>query len=188
MSSVYNSQAFYYVLVIGFAAYTAYYLWKVFQFLAANYKARKKYLAQYGTENTKTVNQFWWWTAGYSLLIIYSIYSVVTIDSSIEQAEWFRMAFLFIALILLGQMLVAAVKRSALVGPEAFVVEDAVVPWKSVLNMDPKKRGLQRIVELQTTQGKYTLSREMGLVLHKEHEEWKKRRKEAKEKKKEKKK
>ena len=188
MSNVYSSKAFYYVLLIGFAAYTVYYLWKVFQFLKGNYDARKKYKEQYGTENTRSVNQFWWWTAGYSIMIIYCIYSVITIDPSIEQAEWFRMAFLFVALILFGQMLVAGVKRSALVGPDAIVVEDAVIPWKSVLNMDPKKRGLQRIVELQTTQGKYTLSREMGMVLHTEHEAWRKRRKEEKEQKKGKKK
>ncbi len=184
MSNVYNSQAFYYVLLIGFAAYTVYYLWKVFQFLRGNYLARKKYFAQYGTENARRVNQFWWWTAGYTVLILYSLYSVFTIDGTIEQAEWFRMAFLFVAMILLGQMLVAAVKRSAIIGPEALVVEDAVVPWKSVLRLDPKKRGFQRIVEMQTTQGKYTLSREMGMVVHEAHEAWRKARKEKKEKRK----
>ena len=90
------------------------------------------------------------------------------------------MAFLFVGLILFGQMLVAIVKRSAVIGPDAIVIEDAVIPWKSVLSMDPKKKGLQRIVELQTTQKKFILSREMGLVVHEEHEKWRKARKEKK--------
>lgn len=187
MSSVYNSQAFYYVLVIGFAAYTIYYLWKVIQFVWLSRKARQKYYEQYGKEGAREVNQFWGWTIGYSALIIYSLYSAFTIDTSIEQAEWFRMAFLFVAMILLGQMLVAIVKRSAIIGPNAIVVEDAVIPWKSVLNLEPKKRGLQRIVELQTTQGKYTLSRKMGMTVHEAYEEWRRAKKEKKAEKKEKK-
>ncbi len=180
MSSVYNSKAFYYILVIGFAIYTVYYLWKVFQFLKGNLEARKKYKEQYGMEETQTVNQFWIWTALFSVFIIYCIYSALTIRPDMEQAEWFRMAFLFVGLILFGQMLVTIVKRSALIGPDAFVVEDKVIAWKSVLNMDPKKKGFQRIVELQTTQGKFVLSREMGLVMHEAYENWRKARKEKK--------
>jgi len=183
MSSVYNSQAFFYVLVIGFTGYSVYYLWKVFQFLKASYEARQKYKEQYGMENTKVVNQFWGWAAAYTVMIIYCIVQAITIKPDAEQAEWFRMAFLFVGLILLGQMLVAIVKRSALIGPEALVVEDAVINWKSVLNLDPKKKGLQRVVEMQTTQGKYILSREMGIVVHEAHEEWRKARKEKKRKK-----
>ena len=100
-----------------------------------------------------------------------------------EQLQWFRMAYLIVGLILFGQMVVAIVKRSALVGPEAIVIESAVIPWKSIISMDPKKRGVQRVVDIVTTQGTYVVSREMGLLLHDEYEAWKKARKEKKEKK-----
>ncbi|MBQ9328491.1 MAG: hypothetical protein IJ225_08160 [Solobacterium sp.] len=180
MSQIFNSQAFYYVLVIGFAGYTVYYLWDVFKFLKGNLDARKRYKEKYGMEGSRNVNQFWGWTIAYLAMVIYCIFSAVTLSPEAEQAEWFRMAFLFVGLILFGQMIVAGVKRSAVIGPDAFVIEDAVIGWKSVLNMDPKKKGLQRIVDLQTTQGKYVLSREMGLVFHKEYEEWRKAKKEKK--------
>ncbi|MBO7703406.1 MAG: hypothetical protein J6S26_03085 [Solobacterium sp.] len=180
MSDVMNSQAFFYVLVIGFAGYTVYYLWNVFKFLKGSYDARKRYSEKYGAESGRKVNQFWGWVIAFSVCVIYCLYNAATVPAGAEQAEWFRMAFLFVGLILFGQMLVAIVKRSAVIGPDAIVIEDAVIPWKSVLSMDPKKKGLQRIVELQTTQKKFILSREMGLVVHEEHEKWRKARKEKK--------
>lgn len=183
MSQFFNSPAFFYALMLGFAAYTAYYLWNVFRFLKGNYDARRQYYAKYGKEGARKVNQFWAWVAVFSIMVAYCIYSAITVPGGAEQAEWFRMAFLFVGLILFGQMLVAAVKRSALIGPEAFVVDDAVLTWKSVLSMDPKQKGIQRIVELLTTKGKFTLSREMGIVIHEEYEKWRAAKKDKKEKK-----
>jgi hypothetical protein len=180
MSSFFNSPAFFYVLLIGFAGYTVYYLYNVFLFMRKHFRARKQFKEKYGMENARQVNQFWAWGALYLVMISYCIYSIVTMDMSLEQAQWFRMAFFFICVILIGQLGIILVKRSALIGPEAFVVEDAVIPFRSVVSMDPKKKGFQRIVELITTQGKYTLSKEMGIELHNAHEAWKKERKEKK--------
>ena len=180
MSDILNSQAFFYVLLVGFAGYTVYYLWNVAKFVKGNLDARKRYYEKYGKEGSRQVNQFWVWLIGYTAIIIYAFVSAATILPEAEQAEWFRMAFVFVGMILLGQLFVMVVKRSAVLGPEAFVVEDKVIPWKSVLSLDPKKKGLQRIVELVTTQGKVVLSREMGLVIHDSFEEWRRIRKEKK--------
>ena len=180
MSNFFNSPAFFYLLLAGFAAYTVYYLYNVFKYVHGHLKARKLYKEKYGTENTRNINQFWVWTALYVFFIIYAVYSAVTIDPQMEQAAWFRMAFSFVALILFGQLGLIIVKRNALIGPEAFVVEDAVIPFKSVVSMDPKKRGFQRIVTLTTTMGKYDLAPEIGKAIHAAHEEWKKNRKEKK--------
>ena len=46
--------------------------------------------------------------------------------------------------------------------------------------MDPKKRGVQRVVDIVTTQGTYTVSREMGLLLHDEYEKYRQSKKEKK--------
>ncbi len=180
MSEFFNSPAFFYLLVIGFAAYTVYYLYNVFVFLRGHLQARRLYKEKYGMENARTVNQFWVWAALYVFMIGYCIYNIVTIRPEMEQAAWFRMAFFFIGMILLGQLAVVIVKRSAIIGPEAFVVENAVVPFKSVVSMDPKRRGIQRMVTLTTTQGKYDLSTEMGKVIHEAHEAWRRERKEKK--------
>ena len=180
MKQFYGSAAFFYLLLIGFAAYSVYYLWKVFLFVKGNLDARKRYKEKYGTEGMRNVNQFWGWGALYTAMILYCIYAGATIQSTDEQAAWFRMAFLFVGLILFGQMFVMIVKRSAVIGKDAFVFEDAVIPWRNVLSMDPKQKGLQRIVEMQTAQGKYILSREMGLVFHDAYEAWRKAKKEKK--------
>ena len=79
-----------------------------------------------------------------------------------------------------SSIILAIVKRSALVGPEAIVLESAVIPWTSVVSMDPKKRGVQRVVDIVTTQGTYTVSREMGLLLHDEYEKYRQSKKEKK--------
>ncbi|MBR2761882.1 MAG: hypothetical protein IKD66_12035 [Solobacterium sp.] len=183
MTEFFNSPAFFYVLLIGFAGYTVYYLYNVFVFLRGHFRARKQYQERYGMEGARVVRQYYAWGALYVVMIGYCIYSIVTLDPTMEQFQWFRMAFFFVGMILVGQLGIILVKRSAIIGPEAFVIEDAVIPFRSVVSMDPKKRGIQRIVELITTQGKYTLSREMGLELHDAHEAWKKERKEKKEKK-----
>ncbi len=180
MTDFFNSPAFFYVVLIGFAGYTVYYLYNVFVFLRGHYDAVKLYKEKYGMETARKVNQFWGWGILYVVMISYCIYSIITMDMSIEQAQWFRMAFFFVCMILIGQLGIILVKRSAIIGPEAFVIENAVIPFRSVVSMDPKKKGFQRIVELVTTQGKYTLSREMGIELHNAHEAWKKERKEKK--------
>lgn len=183
MFELMNSQGFFIVLCVGFGAYAIYYLYSAAKFAIGYIKARKKYYEKYGKDSARQVNQFWGWAILFAAFCIFCFYSAFHVDPNMEQLQWFRMAYLIVGLILFGQMVVAIVKRSALVGPEAIVIESAVIPWKSIISMDPKKRGVQRVVDIVTTQGTYVVSREMGLLLHDEYEAWKKTRKEKKEKK-----
>ncbi len=180
MFNLINSEVLFVILCVGFGVYAAYYLWSAFKFARGYILARKKYYEKYGKDSARHVNQFWGWAILFGVFCIFCIYSSINADPSLEQLKWFRMAYFFVALILFGQMVVAIVKRSALVGPEAIVLESAVIPWKSVVSMDPKKRGVQRVVDIVTTQGTYTVSREMGLLLHDEYEKYRQSKKEKK--------
>ena len=183
MYELIKSQGLFIVLCAGFGIYAVYYLWNAFKFARGYVIARHKYYEKYGKDSAQHINQFWGWVILFGGFCIFCIYSVITVDPTIEQLQWFRMAYAIVALILFGQMVIAIVKRSALVGPEAIVLESNVIPWKSVLALEPKKRGVQRVVDVVTTQGTFTVSREMGLLLHDEYEKYRKAKKEKKEKK-----
>ncbi len=171
MSSFLNSEYFFWIILIAMGAYIAYYLYSTIKFVVKNQKARAEYLKRSKEGTVKSYNQYWNWVALYGVFICYCMFSVLTVTDAQEQAGWFRMAFFFVGMILLGQLLIAIVKRRILIGPDGFVYEDGFNRWQSVLRMEAKKKTFMRIVEVLTTNNKnYTLPPKLGKILHDEYE------------------
>ncbi len=179
MSKFYDSQLFFWVVVIAILAYVVYYLFETIKFLLKNIKERKAYLEK--NKDAKSINHYWSWLVAYGVLVLYSISQVILIDETMEQSEWFRIAFFFVGMMLFGQILISIVKRRILIGKDGFVYEDSFVRWQSVLKMEPKKKGIMKVVDLLTTNNKhYTLPPSLGKILHDDYEAYRAEKKNAK--------
>ncbi len=178
MEKIYNSEAFYYVALIGFIAYAAYYLYGIIKYFLKAQQKWNEYSHQYADSNLQKINQYHWWLALLLAFVAYCFFAFFTIKPGADQAEWYRLAFLFVGFILIGQAILAVVKRRVLLSDEGFVYEDFIGRWQSVISMQPQRKGLIRSVDLMVTNGKhYTVPRGIGLVLHDAHQAWKDRRK-----------
>ncbi|MCH4207414.1 MAG: hypothetical protein LKF79_00555 [Solobacterium sp.] len=167
MGKVYNSDVFYYVAVVGFLAYAVYYLYGISKYFLKAQKIWKEYGTAHAKQNLRKENQYHWWLAILLAFVVYCFYSCATIPSTANQAEWFRLAFAFVGLILLGQAMTAVVKRRVMCSDDGFVYEDFAGRWQSIINMQPQRKGLVMAVDLMVTNGKhYTVPRGIGLVLH----------------------
>jgi len=149
--------------------------------LYANIKARKEYTSKHSKDEYRSLNKYWVWMLPYLAFIIYSIIMMATMDPNMEQAMWFRLAYPVLSLILFGQMLVTIIKRRILLGNDGFVYEENYVSWRSVLNMEAKKKGIQRIVEvLGANNRKYIMPADIGKEVHESYEAWRRAKKEKK--------
>lgn len=185
MQAFFDSDGFFYVMVVAFAAYAAYFLHSIVKYYYANIEARKQFIAENKGEKVTHYDHYQVWAAVYLAFVLYCIYSFFTLDPRIYQYAWFRMAFLFVGLILLGQVMICIVKRRALVSSRGFVYEDKQVLWRSVINMEPKKKGLQRKIDVLTSSaGTLEVPVNLGRELHYEHEQYRKEKKALKEEKK----
>lgn len=184
MSKFLNSEYFYLVVVIALAAYSVYFMYSTIRYLLANVKARKKFVSDNAKDNVRYLNYYQIWAAVYLAFVTYCIFSFFTLDKRIEQYEWFRMAYFFVGVILLGQTFIAIVKRRTIVSDKGFVYEDKQVLWRSVVSMEPKKKGLQRKVDVLTSSvGTLEVPADLGKDIHAEHEAYKHAKKERREKK-----
>lgn len=181
MQSIYNSDAFYYVLLAGFIIYGIYYLYGIIKYFLKNVTARKQFTESHRKEEVRSYNGYTLWICLFAAFIVYSVWSAFTIPNTSEQAPWFRLAFLLVAIILAGQGILAVVKRRILFADDGFAFENEAFRWQSVISMDPQKKGLIRGVDLLVTNGRhYMLPRDVGRQLHEEYLGWKKRKKDSK--------
>jgi len=182
MTDFFNSDIFYYVMIALFAGYSVYLFVQAFKLLRGNYIAKKKYKEQHNSTDYTEYKKFWVWVLLYGAFIAYCLYSAFTLNPEIKDARWYWMAFLFVGLILLAQMVGAIVKRSCIIGQDGFVYEDAYIPWRNVLNMEAKRKGIQRIVEvLGPNNKKLIFPADLGREIHNAYENYRKDRKEKKE-------
>jgi|GEM_PF-526424 len=181
MQAIYNSDAFYYVLLAGFIIYGIYYLYGIIKYFRKSQAARKRFTEMHRREEIRAYNGYRIWIILFVIFVGYSLWSAFTIQDGSEQGPWFRLAFLLVAIVLAGQGILAVVKRRILFADDGFAYEDEAFRWQSVISMDPQKKGLIRGVDLLVTNGRhYMLPRDIGRALHEEHLNWKKRKKSSK--------
>lgn len=184
MSDFFNSKYFFLVVVIALVAYSVYFMYSTIRYLLANMKARKKFAAENAKDNLRQLNYYQIWAAVYLAFVTYCIFSFFTLNKAIQQYEWFKMAYFFVGVILLGQTFIAIVKRRMMVSDRGFVYEDKEVAWRSVVSMEPKKKGLQKKVDVLTSSvGTLEVPADLGKAIHEEHEAYRHAKKERKEKK-----
>lgn len=178
MESMYNSPLFYYVMLIGFIAYGVYYIYNTAKYFKKNMDVRKQFRSVHKADEVREVNQYSWWAAAFLFFIAYCIFAACTINSDDVQAPWFRLAFIFVGLIIAGQLLIAIVKRRVLIADDGIAYEDCILRWQSILSLEPQKKLLVRAVDMLVGNGKhYTIPRGIGMVIHDEQLAWKKRKK-----------
>lgn len=182
MTEFFNSDIFFYIMVALFAGYSVYLFIQAFKLVKGSVTVRKKYKEKHNPADYKELNKFWVWVILYGAFVAYCLYSAITLDPTREDARWYWMAFLFVGLILCAQLIGAVVKRRCIIGYDGFVYEDVYIPWRNVLNMEAKKKGVQRIVEvLGPNNKKLTFPADIGKELHDAYENYRKERKEQKE-------
>ena len=113
----------------------------------------------------------------------YCLYSVITISDQMEQAEWYRLAFAIIGIIMIGQMILNIVKDRILIGEKGFVYESDYVPFQHVVSMEPKRSLFFTLVEVLCVKNKkYSMPGKCGRFLHEAYLEYKKEKKAGKKK------
>lgn len=181
MESIYNSSAFYYVVLCGFVGYGIYYMYGITKYFMKNQEVRRQFLSTHKKEEVRSKNAYTVWMGLFAFFIAYCVYSVLTISADGEQGPWLRLAFLFVGIVLVGQALLTIVKRRILFADDGFAYEDGVFRWQSVLSLEPQKKALIRTVDMLVTSGKhYILPREIGQAAHEEQMSFKKRKKQGK--------
>lgn len=172
LASIYDSIWFYYVCVVGFVAYAAYYLYQSLKLLVENEKARKAFKEKHKPEEYEEVQNYIVWVVLEAIGVLYCVYTAITLDSSIEQAPWFRLAFGVVAIILFGQIILNITKRRILIADDGFQYEGDIVRYQSVLSMNPKRRLVLTLVDvLCTNNKKYSMPEKCGKALHDKHKE-----------------
>ena len=177
-TGIYNSDWFFYICVIGFIAYGIYYLYNAIKLVVNNEKARREFLENHGREEIKKEENWLPWVIAEAVALVYCVYSVFTIPAEKEQAEWFRLAFGVVGIIMLGQMMQNLVKRRILVGEKGFVYESDYVPYQSIVSMNPKRRAIITLVDVLCLKNKkYTMPGKCGQLLHDEYRNYKRAKK-----------
>ena len=135
MQAIYNSDAFYYVLLAGFIIYGIYYLYGIIKYFRKSQAARKRFTEMHRREEIRAYNGYRIWIILFVIFVGYSLWSAFTIQDGSEQGPWFRLAFLLVAIVLAGQGILAVVKRRILFADDGFAYEDEAFRWQSVISM-----------------------------------------------------
>lgn len=181
MSKFFDSEYFFLVVVIALIAYSIYFMYSTIRYFMANVKARKKFLADHENDHAHKMNYYQIWAGVYLAFVTYCVYSFFTLNKNVSQYEWFRMAYFFVGIILLGQTFIAVVKRRIISSDKGFVYEDKQIAWRSVISMEPKRKGLQKKVDVLTSsEGTLEMPTDLGKAIHEEHEAYRQARKERK--------
>ena len=75
MEKIYNSEAFYYVALIGFIAYAAYYLYGIIKYFLKAQQKWNEYSHQYADSNLQKINQYHWWLALLLAFVAYCFFA-----------------------------------------------------------------------------------------------------------------
>ena len=102
IDSLKNVDWFYLLCVIGFAAYGVYYLYNSLKLIIGNHRARNSFLEEHRGEQIKKFDNYLLWVIAEFAALAYCVYSVFTISDQVEQAEWYRLAFAMIGVIMIG--------------------------------------------------------------------------------------
>ena len=183
IDSLKNVDWFYLLCVIGFAAYGVYYLYNSLKLIIGNHRARNSFLEEHRGEQIKKFDNYLLWVIAEFAALAYCVYSVFTISNQVEQAEWYRLAFAMIGVIMIGQMVLNIVKGRILVGERGFVYENDYVPFQSIVSMDPKRNLVFTLVDVLCSKNKkYSMPGKVGRFLHDAYLEYKKEKKAGKKK------
>ena len=183
LKSITDIDWLYVLCLIGFSAYGVYYLYNAAKMMIGNEKARRQFLDEHKNEQIKREDSYLVWVIVEAAAIAYCIYSVFTISPEMEQAEWFRLAFAMVRVILAGQIVLNIVKRRILIGEKGFVYENDYVPFQTIVNMEPKRMIVFTIVEVLCLKNrKYSMPGKCGQLLHDAYLEYKKAKKAGKKK------
>ncbi len=163
-----------YILSIIVLAYGLYLTIQNIKVFVANQKARKEYLAQ-SKDQYQMINQYYPFAALFTVLSIASLVVAIIGDKTSKNDVYTCMALVVISMIAFGMVLVAIVKRRAIIDKNGFVYEDAYHRFRSILSMEPKKSIFKNIDILTAQKEHIIVTKKMGDILQAGYQEWKHR-------------
>lgn len=162
------------LILIGYVSYTTF---KSITLFITYKKSLPNFLETHKDAELYTDSPLWWIVT--SLLSILSlVMAVVTQMYPTDQAYYFTLAYVAIAIIFVGLAFETYVRKRVYLTDDGIYYVGKVYRYRMMVNFEAKKSFIKNIRILMNDKEKIEVSKKMGLKIKEAHDLWKKNKKE----------